>query len=527
MSKIILLSKLEFRRNLGRLRQKNTVLAVVMYIFSFIAYAFIGGFIPLFIIAGNLSLMGDEAFDVYFTGARILKLLDFSAIINFIIFILFGFFSLRTVYYNDQDRNTLWPLPISIKEHLASKFLGGMAFDFPLISAMTIAPIVLMMAAHLSVGYFFLYYLTFMIFYLGFSHLGYLLRIAAAKVLPPVALPIWGKSLLYLLIFVLGGGLYYYQIFTEFREIAAFYQRFSGLADGLPIFQNLLTGNFLYLLGAVLFTALILLAFYWVMKSNYFSLSYRFEERSQNKAVAQKDFRPRHPFVAQVLKEIRLYWSVPAVVMNTFFSVFMVLAVAAIAILPMTQELINAYLEFFDFVPRDGLIFLTIFFLASVLNLSTLQFSLEGKAAYVSYTLPLSSLRVIWGKLTAAIVQVLPFLLFTEVVIFVTLKPQGATVILSLLGSVGYLIFINALSLAVDLRFANYDWDDPQKLAKNSKQTLISSLGSLIFTFFLIFVGGALMQYQMVIFMLAMVLLVYGALGVLFLLVRDLKLYHY
>lgn len=121
---------------------------------------------------------------------------------------------------------------------------------------------------------------------------------------------------------------------------------------------------------------------------------------------------------------------------------------------------------------------------------------------------------------------IVPAYVMTWLLVLVNLRPDAAYLPFYLLGPLSYALLINGISLFFDWKFANYNWTNPQELAKNSKQSFFSGLGSLLVSFAILLIGVGVMTKAPLLYAALLTVIFVASNVVLYLLTRDMTVYH-
>ncbi|MCD1146626.1 hypothetical protein LQU94_00660 [Peptoniphilus sp. KCTC 25270] len=527
MNNLSTLIRLEIKRNLATLTKKNKAFSIFIYILMLFSSLSLGIFVPMFTLGYAVGLEDSTApsasLDIsteIFYAAGDLHLLSIL-----IIAILFGFFMGKNTFFNSFDQDTLWALPVEKMEIFLSKYIGFVLTMILPTFLYTIPTLVCVYfgKSHIAPIFFHLFLTT--AGGLGGLAFGMFIRLLFIFLLSKFHLSRWGVSLIRMLFMLVFFVVYFQQAFSGFQGVGDFY---LNHVHSIPIFQlasKTFTGSYIYLLFFFLFAVIFMGLLFFLLKEKYHILNEKSASQKKAKKVNTKDLRVQKPFVALVKKEISLYWSNSAIVANTFISVFFMLILAALTFVP---SLKNFALEemTFGYLTKDTLVFFAMFFLVGTANISCFQFSLESRMAYNTYVLPLSGQKIFLAKLTSGLVQVFPVFLLSFVLVMISLKPSPSYLPLIFFGPLFYMIFNNGLGLFFDLTFANYTWDDPKQLAKQSKQAFFTGFGNLILSAIILLIGYQMIQFFPYLFCLLVTLLMLVADIVLLLLVKDTTIYH-
>ena len=262
------------------------------------------------------------------------------------------------------------------------------------------------------------------------------------------------------------------------------------------------------------------------MAKNFYTIGESLAPRGIAKSVKEGDYKVRRKYAALIRKERRLFFSNSSVAINTFFGTVLPVILAAILFVPAVKDMFLDFLNSQPFVSPDAAIFLILTGLAGMMNLSGFGFSLEGISAYNTYTLPLKGQSVFLGKLFMAASLIVPAYVIAWVLVLINLRPEASYLPFYLLGPLAYALLINGISLFFDWKFANYNWTNPQELAKNSKQSFFSGLGSLLVSFAILLIGVGVMTKAPLLYAALLTIIFVAGNVILYFLTRDMTVYH-
>lgn len=526
MNNIKILLGLEIKRQLSSYSKKGKAIEILLYILLLFSSLWMGVLLPMIIISTSSDFSDDIGFKEILLSGYGDGLINFHGIIVFLVAAIFGFLSLKTVFFNRNDQDTLWALPLEKKEILLSKFLGIMIpyilpillFCFPTVF------IVYHMFDNLTSPLVFLLN-SFSTIFLGLS-LGMILRLIILKIFPYEDLPKWAKSLLGLTFMSVFLFFYFLEISRNFSDIGNFLKNNSGSLSLMIINSSITRGNYLLFLGLLLLAILSSYLLFHLLENAYITNALLNPTKIKSGKLGDKDYKVSSPLKALVRKEISLYWSNSAVVTNTFVSAFFLLFLSGATLLPSLQESFFKFFENFGNFSKDTLMFFALIFITGTMNISTFGFSLESKMAYNTYSLPLRGDQIFLGKLLSSLIQLFPIFLLSYLIIMVSIKPSPAYAPLLFFGPLAYICLNNAIGLLFDMKFANYLWDDPKQLAKQSKQAFFSGLGNLLLSLIIILIGCQMLALYPYLSCLLITLLLVLSNFIFFLLLRGVKVYH-
>lgn len=532
MDKLKLLNRLERKRTFNQFLQgkKKKGFGIFIYLLSLWGYFWLGGLLPLFASMAILEPKEDAAgaFSVaeVLTEAGILSAMDMMALVFFLASLIIAFIQIRNIYFNDFDQSTLWSLPVDTRLILISKNTGPAVFSLPLVLAFTLPSMIL---TYVATGSLFKALLVLVVFFcanqLG-ECLGCFLRILSAKGGSRLQLSKGVKSFFGFLLFVAFMVGFYTELARDFKDLVVllgFYNRLPAAARPVSFALN----HHLWLIFVfILLTGIIYYAFLNYMAKHFYTIGESLAPRGTVKAVKGGDYKVRRKYAALIRKERQLFFSNSAVAFNSFFGTVLPVILAAILFVPAVKEMFLGFLESQSFVSADAALFLILTGLAGMMNLSGFGFSMEGISAYNTYTLPLKGQSVFLGKLFMAASLIIPAYGIAWLLVIVNLRPDTAYLPFYLLGPLAYALLINGISLFFDWKFVNYNWTNPQELAKNTKQSLFSGLGSLLVSCAVILIGVGVMTKAPLLYAALLTIIFVAGNIILYLLTRDMTVYH-
>ena len=529
MNKLRLLNRLERKRTFNQFTQgkKKKGFGIFIYLLSLWGYFWIGGLLPLFASTAILnSKSGSFSLADVLNDGGVLSSMDVMALVFFLASLIIAFIQIRNTYFNDFDQSTLWSLPVDTRLILISKNTGPAVFSLPLVLAFTLPSAII---TYVTTESFLKALLVLVVFFcanqLG-ECVGCFLRILLAKGNSRLQLSKGVKTFLVFILFVAFMVGFYTELARDFKDLVVFLGFYNRLpAAARPVSYAL--NHHLWLIPLfILVTGLVYWGFLNYMAKNFYTIGESLAPRGTAKSVKEGDYKVRRKYAALIRKERRLFFSNSSVAINTFFGTVLPVILAAILFVPAVKDSFLGFLNNQPFVSPDAAIFLILTGLAGMMNLSGFGFSLEGISAYNTYTLPLKGQSVFLGKLFMAASLIVPAYVITWVLVLINLRPEASYLPFYLLGPLAYALLINGISLFFDWKFANYNWTNPQELAKNSKQSFFSGLGSLLVSFAILLIGVGVMTKAPLLYAALLTIIFVAGNVILFFLTRDMTVYH-
>ncbi|MDD7362817.1 MAG: hypothetical protein PUG99_01550 [Firmicutes bacterium] len=530
MSTLKILSQLEIKRGFAQFRNgKQKAFGIFIYLLSLWGVVVMGGIFPMFSSTGMLELVPDsEQLELaeFLQTYDIFAAIDITAFVFFVGILLISFFQFKQTFFHAFDQSTLWSLPVPKRHLVLSKFTGSWVWDVPIVIAFSVGSLVICALTTHSAAKTVLLFFTFLALGLLAECLGYFLRTLSTGAGSKLNIPKIVKSIFGVFIFAIVMVLYYYEIAREFKDFARFLLFYGSLPAPFRLMSYTLHGHTWI---GILFIVLAIAAFFLFLNyfsSRFFSIAEKLASHSDAKAVSDKDLKPRSPRRAMIRKEVQLYWDNSSVALGSFFGVLLPVILVMCLLVPSIRDGFTSFLYDQEMVPPQAALFLILLFAAGFMNVSSFSFSLEGRSAYITYTLPIKGRTIFLRKLVSSLIMVVPAYIVTFILLAAILKPDALYLPLYLIGPLAYIFFINSISLFIDFKFANYTWTSAKEIAKNSKQSFLSSLGGLIISLVIIFIGVNIMTAYPFLYAVLLSSILIAADVVIVLLIKDLHVYH-
>ncbi|MDY3118694.1 MAG: hypothetical protein SOW18_04060 [Peptoniphilus sp.] len=532
MNKLKLLNRLERKRTFRQLTQgkKKKALGIFLYLLSLWGYFWLGGILPLFASAAVLpenSAQSDilSAADLL-SKAGILSSMDIMAVAFFLASLILAFVRIKHIYFDDSDQSTLWSMPVDTRLLLLSKTTGPAIFSLPLTLAFSLPSAFLTYVVTDSARNACLILIAFFCANQLGESLGCFLRIATAKGGSRLQLSKRVKTFIGLTFFVLFMMGFYAELARHYKDLIRFIAFYNTLPSVTRPLSYALNGSIWLIFLLLAATVLIYYAFLSYASKHFFAIAESLTPKSTAKAVKSDDYKVQKKFAALLRKERRLFLSNNAIALNGLFVSLLPMILSGILFIPSVKDPFLAFLHSQSFVSTDSALFLLLVGLAGIMNFAGFGFSLEGLSAYNTYSLPLKGQSIFLGKLLMTLCFIVPSFFVSWLLVIINLHPAPIYWPFYLFGPLAYALLINGISLFFDWKFANYTWTNPQELAKNTKQSFFSGLGSLLITFAILLVGVGIMTKAPLLYASLLSLIFIAGDVVLYFLTKDMTVYH-
>ena len=188
---------------------------------------------------------------------------------------------------------------------------------------------------------------------------------------------------------------------------------------------------------------------------------------------------------ALLSKEFKRYFASSVYVTNTIVG-------------PMMGVGMSISLFFIDFslIPFDIAPLLPLVVASTLVMLSpnAVSISMEGKQWWQIKSLPIPTKMVVDAKLLFGILLLLPFLLISEICLWLFLKPNLLIILISVL----LVIFGNIFALSINTRLCQFDYESEVYVVKQSMSSFIGGIGGPLVGVVLAFIHLLIPQHLII-----------------------------
>lgn len=511
MSNVIALTKVLIKNNVFAFSGKKKKGKQVSTKSSIIGFIILITFCTLCIGGPMVYLLSD-----------LLKQFDFSnLVLSFVIpiggitSIVFGIFSIISVFYFSKDSDKLLPLPIKSSELLLAKFFSSLFSEY-LLLIMFIFPIIF--GVGIGIGASLIYYLYSLIICLFMPII--------PSVIMAIILMLFNKifdfgkrkdasmyvmtGIILIFSFAYSFGM---QFFLDNGENQALLTLLSGENSSylklsrwlFPFFNSAVYSlthfkEFIGFASLVTFIGLNLLAMvvlYFVGDKLYIKgLTKNTGSKQSKKEDIENIYKDKKSGVTSELikKEWLVIKRTPVfmlniIVVNLIFPILLVFSF----VMSFSGEVegIKALIEMIDFY-NAGVMFVAIGVLMFICSMSTATsscISREGSSAYMMKAIPVSLKKQLDAKVYFSMIVDLIILLVTEVALVVLFKAPFIYLLVINPPLILILLIINYIALLLDLRKPRLDWNDENEAVKQNFNVFLSMILVMLVVGLLIFLG--------------------------------------
>lgn len=195
----------------------------------------------------------------------------------------------------------------------------------------------------------------------------------------------------------------------------------------------------------------------------------------------RRNLRASGATLALTRKELALYWSRPAVVLNASIGSVMMLIGAGALLLNMSDVggYLDALVATVPGVSVAGISAVALAAIASTNNLSASLVSLEGQSFWIAKSLPVRPMAVIQAKINAhLVVSSLPGLA-AAVLLGSALAETASDWLVIVLVPQAFMLFLAVAGVAINLALPRLDWTNEVQVVKQSASAMAALFGAM------------------------------------------------
>lgn len=200
---------------------------------------------------------------------------------------------------------------------------------------------------------------------------------------------------------------------------------------------------------------------------------------------------------AIIAKEFNKFINTPVFVINAGFG--LVLFVVACVLVNVNLDSITSFLQNYDveldfnlaeivkqFAP--AILFCLIVMASVMSSITSSMISLEGRAFNILKSIPVKPTTIIIGKVLAAVLVMLPFILIGDLIMFAKFDFSLLEIILILLASIVLPLLAELIGIALNLKYPKMNAENDAEVVKQSISTLIATFLGMGITALTIFI---------------------------------------
>ncbi len=389
-------------------------------------------------------------------------------------------FSTYSSMYMAKDNDLLLSMPIPVRYILISRLMGvfltGLMFSIVVLIPMTI---MYCLAAPFSLGTI----LGPIVLSIDIILLVFILSTVLGWVVAKISAKMKNKAMMTTVIALLGFGLYYVVYFRIFKTIGAFIDNIQSAEIDVHGAMVILYSIGMTGCGKAIPMLVTSAAVIAIMLGTYALLSKTFIKIVTTKTGSakikykEKAVQARSVSSALLYKEITRLKSSSGYMLNCALSSLLML-IAAIALIVKGPVVYSVIIDVFGGLKGAlGIMAMSAISMLTAMNdISTPSVSLEGKAIWISKTIPITSLQFLRAKMWNHILFTLPPAMLLSIVIAFVLKVgllEGALIVIC----TAITCFVQAMfGLMLNLKRPNLNWTNEMVVIKQSLSIFLAMI---------------------------------------------------
>ena len=219
-----------------------------------------------------------------------------------------------------------------------------------------------------------------------------------------------------------------------------------------------------------------LLIFIWLGAHYYFKIIFNSKVISKSKKKEQYIIRKSSAIKSLTIKELKRYFSSPILMFNTAFGLILIL-IMTILIVFKGNAIFDDILASYNIETNLSLpilFYFLVLFSGAMTSISSSSISLEGKTINITKSLPVREESILNAKILMCMIIELPFLLVSDLIFIIFLKPKLVYALLIIILSF-VIVFLNAvIGLIVNLKYPKLNATNDTEVVKQSISSMVS-----------------------------------------------------
>ena len=470
--------------SLFKVKNKNNsktykhILPIILFVFVFFAIYYYADIIIKPLIKINVGYI----------------ILSLIAIITFFLTLVEGIYKSSSLLFNCTDDNLLLSLPIKRHTVLFIRIFKFYVFEL-LYNAMFLLPVIVSYAVNVKVGYE--YYITslFMILLL------------------PI-IPIFISCVI---------GVFISFVSTRFKlkNVAQISYNLESIAKNIAsnatsindfitkmyypagVYSKLVTNfNLSDLLVFIIINILLFIILILLFSKVYFKINSKVKEIKVNKHSKNYIVRANSQFLSLVKKELKRFTNTPVFVINAAFGLVLFL-IACVFIVIKSDTFLNFINQYglslkkniiIEYIPV--ILFALISFSSLMTSITSSMISLEGKSFNILKSLPIKPFKIIFSKVIAALIIMIPVILIGDSIMFIKFKFNFFSIIMIISLSIIIPLVSELIGIIVNLKYPKMNAESDTEIVKQSISSFISVLIGIVLIGINIFVIIKCIEYS-------------------------------
>ena len=395
-----------------------------------------------------------------------------------------GIYKSQGILFEAKDNNLLFSLPIKKSKILFVRIFKLLLFQY-IYNLMFILPAFIVYIYFEHPGFNFYIISIIMTFLIPLipttisSAIGYLIKLFSSKSNFKKMI----QTILSILVFII--------IFFISQKLDSFISNIASKATSIndmlvkiyyPIgtYINLINKfNIIYFIKLLLVNIIPFILFIIIGSKYYFKIisnNVSASTKKKVKNVKEIKIKQNKKVVSLTIKELKRYFSSPILMFNTAFGLILIL-IMTILIVFKGNAIFDDILASYNIETNLSLpilFYFLVLFSGAMTSISSSSISLEGKTINITKSLPVREESILNAKILMCMIIELPFLLVSDLIFIIFLKPKLVYALLIIILSF-VIVFLNAvIGLIVNLKYPKLNATNDTEVVKQSISSMVS-----------------------------------------------------
>lgn len=437
-------------------------------------------------LAAVLGVMfGSAFFMISMTLDEVTKwvMIALAAVLAFALMTLGSVFVAKNLLYEAKDNDLLLSMPIPPSMILASRVFSLLLLNY-IFGTVVFIPCAVVYGIVYGFGV-----LEFILFVVGFLLLGLLslaIICALAFLIELVTRRLRNKNVI-TMVFSLGFlalYMYFYSNMNTIMESAV-----NNFYKFIPIIEKWLKPAYFLGLGVsnldfvsfLLYTLCALIPFgivYYILSKSFISIATTSKNVGKIK-YKEKEMKVSGALWALTKKEIKLFLSLPAYMMNAGLGVIFAVGVSVLAVVKkgvILEALSSGFGMTIDINMIYSILILALVFMCSMNLVSAPSISLEGRKLWIAKSIPVSGETVLLSKVLAHCIICLPFMVLSGLILWIGMGMSWYMGIFTILIPSLFTVILAFFGVLFNLKFHKFEWVNEAVPVKQGLSVLLTML---------------------------------------------------
>jgi ABC-2 type transport system permease protein len=249
----------------------------------------------------------------------------------------------------------------------------------------------------------------------------------------------------------------------------------SNIGFVINSFMKMVTENSIKDLLIYVFTNILsALIFVAIFTKTYIKIMQNLKVEKAKDKYIEKEHNSKGVITTLLIKELKMYLSIPIYILNTSFGVVLILF-ASIATLFYDKNALFKIMEVQpDAFPIYVLLLAGVAFLVAMSNTAACSISIEGKNFWILKTMPIKTKDILLSKLLLNILVVVPLCIISIILLGISFEITVSQILIVCLMAVVINLACSMFGLIVNLKYPRLDFQSYTHVVKQSLSTFLA-----------------------------------------------------